>query len=183
MVGGRWSIAHSAGKDARGACHRHPLKRGQSNVARACGADDVILYRDVNFRDAARAYTQARGVDIVFDSVGKRHPARFTLFTEAARALCALRSVVRGNRKFDTLELADTGSVFLTRAHMQHYVATPEAYARRANDVFPLGHRGSTQGDDPHIYPLAASCRRSPRNRWASHSRQLLLTPVSGTDH
>jgi NADPH:quinone reductase-like Zn-dependent oxidoreductase len=38
--------------------------------ARALGADEVILYRDVNFVDEAKRLTAGRGVDAVVDTIG-----------------------------------------------------------------------------------------------------------------
>jgi NADPH:quinone reductase-like Zn-dependent oxidoreductase len=39
-------------------------------VARALGADEVILYRDTDVAAAARAWTGKRGVDVILDHVG-----------------------------------------------------------------------------------------------------------------
>jgi len=40
-------------------------------IARACGADHVILYREESFVDKIREITDGRGVDVAYDSVGK----------------------------------------------------------------------------------------------------------------
>jgi NADPH2:quinone reductase len=39
-------------------------------IARGCGADEVILYRNENFAERVAALTHGRGVDVVYDSVG-----------------------------------------------------------------------------------------------------------------
>jgi NADPH:quinone reductase len=39
-------------------------------IARECGADHVILYRDENFVERVAQITQGRGVDVAYDSVG-----------------------------------------------------------------------------------------------------------------
>jgi NADPH:quinone reductase len=39
-------------------------------IARGCGADDVILYRNENFVERVASFTHGRGVDVVYDSVG-----------------------------------------------------------------------------------------------------------------
>ncbi len=104
-------------------------------VARERGADEVIFYRDTDFREAVRKFTNDRGVDVVFDSVGKS-TIHGSLYSLRPRGLCVLYGHTSGKvDHFDTMDLAEAGSVFLTRPHMQHYVATPAEYARRANDV------------------------------------------------
>jgi NADPH:quinone reductase len=42
----------------------------KAKIARGCGADDVILYRNENFVERVKAFTHGRGVDVVYDSVG-----------------------------------------------------------------------------------------------------------------
>lgn len=42
----------------------------KAEIARGCGADEVILYRSENFVQRVAAATHGRGVDVVYDSVG-----------------------------------------------------------------------------------------------------------------
>jgi NADPH2:quinone reductase len=42
----------------------------KATIARGCGADEVILYRNENFVERVAAFTHGRGVDVVYDSVG-----------------------------------------------------------------------------------------------------------------
>ena len=42
----------------------------KAKIARGCGADDVILYRNESFVDRVKSFTHGRGVDVVYDSVG-----------------------------------------------------------------------------------------------------------------
>src|SRR5262249_5841246 len=39
-------------------------------IARGCGADEIILYRQENFVERVATFTHGRGVDVVYDSVG-----------------------------------------------------------------------------------------------------------------
>ena len=43
----------------------------KARIARECGADHVILYREENFLDRVQALTQGKGVGVVYDSVGQ----------------------------------------------------------------------------------------------------------------
>ncbi len=110
--------------------------KDKMQVALDCGADHVILYREVSFREEVRRLTNGRGVDIVYDSVGK-DTLRDSLHSLRVHGMCVLFGNTSGLvRDFEPMELAEAGSVFLTRPHMQHYVATREEYTRRATDVF-----------------------------------------------
>ena len=109
--------------------------RDKAEIAKSCGADHVILYREMSFRDEVRRLTDGQGVDIVYDTVGKDTFVD-SLHCLRVRGMCVLVGNSSGLvRDFDPMELAEAGSVFLTRPHMQHYVKTPEEYAWRANDV------------------------------------------------
>lgn len=107
----------------------------KAGVARALGADQVVIYTREDFREAARAFTEGHGVDVAFDSVGKA-TLHGSLYSLRRRGTCVLYGHASGLvRDFEPMELAEAGSVLLTRTHMAHFVATPEEYARRANDV------------------------------------------------
>jgi hypothetical protein len=45
--------------------------RDKAETAKSCGADHVILYQEMSFRDEVRRVTKDQGVDIVYDTVGK----------------------------------------------------------------------------------------------------------------
>jgi NADPH:quinone reductase len=127
----------------------------KAQIARACGADDVIRYRTVDFRAAVRELTQGRGVDIVFDSVG-RDTLHGSLYSLRRKGLCVLYGHASGIvDDFNTMELAEAGSVFLTRPHMEHYVATPEEYAQRAGDVLGWVASGRVKASIQAVFPLA----------------------------
>jgi NADPH2:quinone reductase len=107
----------------------------KAGVARALGADQVVIYTREDFREAARVFTEGHGVDVAFDSVGKA-TLHGSLYSLRRRGTCVLYGHASGLvRDFEPMELAEAGSVLLTRTHMAHFVATPEEYARRANDV------------------------------------------------
>lgn len=127
----------------------------KARVARARGADHVIVYTKQRFVDAVREITAGRGVDVVFDSVG-RDTLRDSLYSLRRRGICVLYGHASGIvDNFNTMELAEAGSVFLTRPHMAHYVATPEEYARRANDVMKWIAEGRLQVTIQQVFDLA----------------------------
>lgn len=127
----------------------------KANIARERGADDVIVYTRQNFRDEARRLTGGDGVDVVFDSVGK-DTLHGSLYSLRRRGTCVLYGHASGLvRNFEPMELAEAGSVFLTRTHMAHFVATPEDYARRASDVMQWIVSGKLRVTIQQVFDLA----------------------------
>ena len=105
-------------------------------LARQAGADAVCVYTREDFAEAARAFTGGRGVDVVYDSVGK---------TTFDGSLASLRPrgmfVTFGNASgpvppFAPLLLSQKGSLFMTRPTLLHYTQTPAETRARAGDLF-----------------------------------------------
>ena len=107
----------------------------KAELARGAGADEVILYTREDFLDGVRRLTGGRGVDVVYDSVGK---------ATAEKSLDCLAPlgmmVVFGNASgpmppIDPLVLMRKGSLFFTRPNLMHYVADRASLEARASDV------------------------------------------------
>lgn len=105
-------------------------------LARGAGADEVIFYTREHFAARARALNGGRGVDVVYDSVGK---------STWEQTLDSLRprgyAVFFGNASgpvpaIEPLALSTRGSLFMTRPTLWHYIATDEELAWRAGDLF-----------------------------------------------
>jgi NADPH2:quinone reductase len=108
--------------------------QAKCEVARKLGADHAMLYE--GFADRIRTATGGRGVDVVFDSVGK------TTLRESFRATRTRGIVVNyGNvsgsvKDLDPYELGEAGSLFLTRPRLNDHLADAATVQRRADDVF-----------------------------------------------
>lgn len=103
-------------------------------VARAHGAADVFAY--AGFADAVRAATGGRGVDVVFDAVG-RDTLRQSFAATRLRGLVVNYGAVSGAlRDLDPLELGEAGSLFLTRPRLADHVADGDTFRSRAASVF-----------------------------------------------
>lgn len=99
----------------------------KADVAQKLGCDQVILYREENIVENVMAYTDGRGADVVYDSVGADT-------FQASLEACRTRGLVvsYGNASgpapaLSPLELTKHGSLFLTRPTLAHYMDTPEA--------------------------------------------------------
>jgi NADPH2:quinone reductase len=126
----------------------------KARLAREAGADYVILYTEEDFVEAIRRLTDGRGVDVVYDSVGK---------TTAERSMDCLRPrgylVLFGNASgappaVDPLTLMAKGSLFLTRPSLAHYIATREELLQRAGALFDWIARGEVKVRVARTYAL-----------------------------
>lgn len=123
-------------------------------IGKQRGADHVIEYTKVDFRDEIMRLTDGAGVDVAYDSVGKDTLIK-SLNSLRKRGVCILYGHASGKvENFDLLELAEAGSVFITRPHLQHYVPTEEAYQARANDLLDWLQDGTIDVTIDKIYPL-----------------------------
>lgn len=124
-------------------------------LAKARGADHVILYRETDFRDEAMRLTGGRGVDVVYDAVGKDTIAR-SIRSLRRRGLCVNYGGASGLvRSIEPLELGEAGSVFFTRPHLADYIATREELEWRAGDLFAAWRAGKLEVTVDREFPLA----------------------------
>jgi len=126
-------------------------------IARARGADAVVLYRDADFREAVMQLTDGRGVDVVYDSVGRDTLAR-SLRCLRRRGLCVLYGASSGTvDAVSPLELAEAGSVFFTRPHLADYLQDAREVRWRTGDLFAAVASGRLAVTIDRVLPLAAA--------------------------
>lgn len=105
-------------------------------VARSLGADHAMLYDHGRFAEMVREATQGRGVDVVFDSVGKS-TLRDSFRATRKRGLIINYGNVSGSvEDLDPMELGEGGSLFLTRPRLADHMSDPETVQRRADAIF-----------------------------------------------
>lgn len=108
----------------------------KATLARAAGAEAVCVYSRDDFIAAALAFTGGRGVDVVYDGVGR---ATFEGSLGCLRPRGMLVSF--GNASgpvppFAPLLLAQKGSLFFTRPTLADYLRAPGELVARAGDLF-----------------------------------------------
>lgn len=104
-------------------------------LAREAGADEVILYKDQDFAAEVRRLTEGRGVEVVYDGVGRTTFDK-SLDSLARRGMMVLFGQSSGPvPPFDPAVLNAKGSVYLTRPSLFHYIAEREELTSRAGDV------------------------------------------------
>ncbi|UBV45348.1 quinone oxidoreductase (plasmid) [Deinococcus taeanensis] len=125
----------------------------KATLAREAGADEVILYREVDFE--AEVQRLSSGVDVVYDAVG-RDTFLKGLNVLRQRGTMVLYGAASGPvEPLDPQLLNAKGSLFLTRPTLGHYVATPEELRWRAGDLFTWLTDGTLRLRVDRTFPLA----------------------------
>ncbi|NOT43267.1 MAG: quinone oxidoreductase [Acidobacteria bacterium] len=127
----------------------------KADLSRAAGASDVVLYTQDDVEAAVKGLTGNRGVQVVYDSVGR---ATFdkSLNCLAPRGMMVLFGQASGPvPPFDLQVLAARGSLFITRPTLNTYIASDADLRRRADDLFRWVGEGTLRLRTEHEYPLA----------------------------
>jgi len=149
----------------------------KAKLARDAGADDVILYTQTDFEAETKRLTGGKGVDVVYDSVGK------TTFDKGLnllrpRGLMALFGGSSGAvAPIDPLVLTQKGSIFLTRPSLGAYVFTQEELQNRAGAVFGMIRDGKLKLRIEHVHPLAQAQQAHRDLEGRKTTGKLLLIP------
>jgi NADPH:quinone reductase len=149
----------------------------KAKLAREAGADHVILYTQSDFESETKRLMDGKGVDVVYDSVGK------TTFEKGLnllrpRGMMALFGGSSGAvAPIDPLVLTQKGSLFLTRPSLGAYVLTPEELQKRAGAVFGMIRDGKLNLRIEHIYQLVHAQQAHRDLEGRKTTGKLLLIP------
>ena len=126
----------------------------KAEIARAHGCDHVINYSHEEVAPRVRALTQGRGVDVVFDSVGK-DTFMASLDSLKRRGLMVCVGTASGTiPPFDPQILARKGSLFLTRPALADYIADPQEKQALLAELFAHVGNGRIRIDIQKRYAL-----------------------------
>ncbi len=148
----------------------------KAEIAKAHGADHMIQYREDDFPSRVRELTGGKGVQVVYDGVGK------DTFMGSLDSL-ALRGmlVTFGNASgavppFEPLLLSRKGSLFVTRPTLDSYTATREELVATADDLFEVVAKGAVKIEAGQSFALkdAAAAHRALEARATTGSTVLL---------
>jgi NADPH2:quinone reductase len=123
-------------------------------LAREAGADEVILYTRQDFEAEVKRLTDGKGVQVVYDSVGK------TTFDKSLNCLAPLGYLVLYGQAsgpvapFDPGVLSGKGSLFLARPTLGHYTADRASLEKRAGDVLGWIAAGTLKLRMEYIFAL-----------------------------
>ncbi|GAB3697390.1 quinone oxidoreductase family protein [Saccharopolyspora tripterygii] len=115
----------------------------KERLAREAGADEIIRYTDADVAAEVSDLTDGRGVDVVYDGVGKS-TFEASLASLRPRGTLALFGASSGPvPPVDPQRLNSSGSLFLTRPSLAHHILTRAELDWRAGEVFDWIARGT----------------------------------------
>ena len=149
----------------------------KAKLASGAGADDVILYTQADFEAETKRLTGGKGVDVVYDSVGKstfdkglnilRPRGMMVLFGGSSGAV----------PPFDLITLSQKGSLYVTRPSLMNYIATREELIARSGALFKMMVAGKLKLRIEHTYPLAEAHQAHRALEGRKTTGKLLLIP------
>ena len=166
-------MAKIAGATVIGTCSTEE----KAQRAREHGADHMIFYTEQDFVAEVKRISSGRGVNVVYDSVGK------TTFHKSLDCLRPRGMMVSFGQssgpvgEIDPLLLSQKGSLFLTRPSLANYISDPEELKWRASDIFKWIADGRVRLQIYKVYKLsdAAEAHRDLESR--KTTGKLLLKP------
>ncbi|HTO72081.1 MAG TPA: quinone oxidoreductase [Myxococcota bacterium] len=149
----------------------------KEKLAREAGAAHVIRYGEVEFQPEVRKLTNGRGVDVVYDAVGR------TTFEGSLRSLRPRGMLVLYGQSsgpvapFELRLLNDLGSLFITRPSLAHYTADRAELELRAGEVLGAVAAGKLQVRIGARFPLADAGAAHGALEGRATTGKVVLTP------
>jgi NADPH2:quinone reductase len=151
--------------------------REKAELSREAGATEVILYTEQDFEAEVKRLTGNKGVDVVYDSVGK------TTFDKSLNCLRPRGMLVLFGGSsgpvppFDLIQLSGKGSLYVTRPTIWHYIATHAELEWRAAKVLDWVATGELKLRMEHMYPLAEAAQAQIDLEARKTTGKILLEP------
>jgi NADPH2:quinone reductase len=149
----------------------------KAKLAREAGADEIILYTQTDFEAETKRLTGGKGVDVVYDSVGK------ATFDKSMNVLRPRGTLVHYGASsgpvppVDPNVLSQKGSLFLARTSLAHFTATRDELLQRSGAVFGMIASGKLKLRIAHVYPLAEAQQAHRDLEGRKTTGKLLLIP------
>ena len=149
---------------------------GKALIARAHGCTHVINLREEDLVAKVKDYTKGKGVDVVYDSIGKD---TFPASLDCLKPLGMWVSFGQASGPvppFNMILLSQKGSLFATRPSLGTYIETRKDLIATANDLFDVIAKGKVKIAINQTYALAnaAQAHRDLVGRLTTGSTLLL---------
>jgi NADPH:quinone reductase len=149
----------------------------KGKLAREAGVDEVIVFTKEDFETEVKRLTGGKGVDVVYDGVGKATFEK-NLNVMRMRGMLVLYGMSSGPvPPVDPAKLSEKGSLYMARTTLAHFTATREELIARTGALFAMIASGSLKVRIAQKYPLA-DAPAAHRELEARHlTGKLLLVP------
>lgn len=166
-------LAHAAGARVIGTVSTE--EKGE--LAREAGADDVIVFTKQDFETEVRRLTGGKGVDVVYDGVGKATFEK-NLNVMRMRGMLVLYGMSSGPvPPVDPAKLSEKGSLYMARTTLAHFTATREELIARTSALFSMMATGTLKLLIAKKYPLAEAANAHRELESRHLAGKLLLVP------
>ena len=149
----------------------------KARLAKDAGADEVIFYTKADFLAEVKKLTDGKGVDVVYDSVGK---STFDKSLDCLRPRGYL--VLFGQSSgpvppFNIATLGAKGSLFVTRPSLAHHGVQREELLQRSGDLFKWLAAGELKLRIDKTFPLSEAAEAHRQLEGRKTSGKVLLIP------
>ena len=166
-------LAHAVGARVIGTVSTEEKGR----LAREAGADEVIVYTQQDFEPEVKRLTGDKGVDVVYDGVGKATFEK-NLNVMRTRGMLVLYGMSSGPvPPVDPAKLSDKGSLYMARTTLAHFTATREELLARTSALFGMIADGKLKLRIAKKYPLAEAAQAHRDMEAHKVAGKLLLVP------
>jgi NADPH:quinone reductase len=146
-------------------------------LARQAGADEVILYTEADFEAETRRLTGGRGVEVVYDGVGRTTFDK-SLGSLKPRGMLVLYGAASGPVPPVDLQILNAkGSLYATRPSLGNYTADRAELLARAGDLLRWVAEGDLRLTIGRTYPLREAARAHRDLEGRATTGKLLLLP------
>jgi len=153
----------------------------KAEVARRCGAHDVITPGDASLEEQVMALTQGRGADVIYDAVGQDS------FAHSVASLATCGHLISFGQASGDIGMRDIGSLAsksatISRPNYGHYTDTPDKLQRIMKRLFDMIDRRIVTIDIGQRFALkdAADAHRALEDRATTGSTILIPNSSSG---
>jgi NADPH2:quinone reductase len=146
-------------------------------LVRNAGADHVVLYTEEDFVAAVKRLTADKGVHVVYDSVGA------TTFDGGLKCLRPRGMMVSFGQSSGPVEpiqplvLSTSGSLYLTRPNLAHYMLDRSEVEWRTGELFAMLAEGRLDVRVDKRYPLAEAAQAHIALESRKTAGKLILIP------
>jgi len=149
----------------------------KAQLARDAGADEVIVFTKKDFEAEVKRVTNGKGVDVVYDGVGKDTFEK-NLNVMCLRGMLVLYGMSSGPvPPVDPAKLSEKGSLYMARTTLAHFTASREELLARTSALFGMLAEGKLKVQIANSYPLADAPQAHRDMEARKFAGKLLLIP------